>query len=214
MKTMLIIFFLTVATGAPFAARADEWIFPHQSALEMRRVAPTTRPWYEPDDSLQSVNAGYGGGSAEKMIRIMGDGLIGEYGWLALHRRPAAEVLDALCRSGGHPHITNILHVALLAPTNHYRDATFCAYVMASPVPMTVLAETIVKKIPEKQRFKWYADARARSFDPFSPWDPRLIERPSRAALRFAHFRFMAKQIETDPECLRVLDNPVDPERE
>ena len=85
---------------------------------------------------------------------------------------------------------------------------------MASPVPMTVLAETVVKNFPVEQRAKWYAEARRLSFDPSSPWDAKLIDRPSREALRFAHFLFMAKQIETDPECLRAIGNPTDPKRE
>lgn len=207
-----------VSTAISFVTNADEGIFPHHSALKMRKVAPTTRLWHEPDDSLTSVNAGYCLGSADRMIHIMGDGLTGEYKWIesdpAVRKRPAIEVLEALYRSGEHPHITNILHVALLAPTNYYRDATFHAYVMASPVPMTVLAETVVKNFPVEQRAKWYAEARRLSFDPSSPWDAKLIDRPSREALRFAHFLFMAKQIETDPECLRAIGNPTDPKRE
>ena len=41
-----------------------------------------------------------------------------------------------------------------------------------------------------------------------------MLDRPSREALRFAHFLFTVKQIETDPECLRVIGTPVDPKRE
>ncbi len=194
----------------------DDVILPDQAALRMRQVAPTTRPWHVPDDSLNSVNSGYCGGVADRMISIMNNGLTGEYNWLksdpAIRKRPVTQVLEALYKSGDSPQITNILHQALLAPTNYYRDATFHAYVMASPVPMTFLAETVVKRVPAEQRRAWYNDSRRLSFKPAI--DAQYIDRPSREALRFAHFLFTVKQIESDPECLRAIGNPVDPKWE
>lgn len=195
----------------------DDIVLPDQSALRMSQTAPTTRPWYEPDDSLKSMNAGYCNGVADRMIPVMGNGLSGEYNWIkfdpTIRRRPVVEVLEALYKSGGNPQITNILHQALLAPTNYYRDATFHAYVMASPVPMTFLAETVVKRFPVEQRKTWYGESRRKSLDP-SSLGTKYIDRPSREALRFAHFLYTAKQIETDTECLRIIGNPVDPKRE
>jgi hypothetical protein len=32
--------------------------------------------------------------------------------------------------------------------------------------------------------------------------------------LRFAHFLYTVKPLESDPECLRIIGNPVDPKRE
>ena len=108
-----------------------QYVSPTDSATRIHRVAPTTRPWYEPDDSL---------------------------------------------------------------------------------VSMTFLAETVVKRVPAEQRRAWYNDSRRLSFKPAI--DAQYIDRPSREALRFAHFLFTVKQIESDPECLRAIGNPVDPKRE
>jgi len=124
-----------------------------------------------------------------------------------------AELLGTLWRSGDSPEITNILHQALLAPTNHYREATFRAYVMASPVPMTVLTETVVKEIPPEERDAWYARSGSKKLKTHS-WIDRSIDRPSREALRYSHFLNLIKAIETDPECLRGLGDIVDPKWE
>jgi hypothetical protein len=124
-----------------------------------------------------------------------------------------AELLGTLWRSGDSPEITNILHQALLAPTNHYREATFRAYVMASPVPMTVLAETVVKEIPPKERRAWYTRSGSKTLETYN-WITRSIDRPSREALRYSHFLNRVKVLETDPDCLRIISDLVDPKWE
>ena len=123
------------------------------------------------------------------------------------------ELLGTLWRSGDSPEITNILHQALLAPTNHYREATFRAYVMASPVPMTLLAETVVKSFPLEERKAWYARSGAKTLETYDRVT-RSIDRPSRESLRYSHFLNRVKVLETDPDCLRIIGNPVDPKRE
>ncbi|MDD4098747.1 MAG: hypothetical protein PHC30_08250 [Lentisphaeria bacterium] len=215
-ESMNVIFWISaILVGDCFGS---EFIYPTQSAQYIGKVAPATRPWYELDDSLKSVNAGWWGGDPDRMIQVMKEGLLGKpslFAWSRESVKPwITKISEALYRSGDSPEITNILHQAFLVQTNLYRDIILHAYVMASPVPMTVLAETVVKNFPVEQRAKWYAEARRLSFDPSSPWDAKLIDRPSREALRFAHFLFMAKQIETDSECLRAIGNPTDPKRE
>jgi hypothetical protein len=231
-----------IAVAWVYACSGSEIIYPTQSAQYIDRVAPTTRPWYEPDDSLVSLNAGWWGGKPDAMIRNIKDGLMKEsfvFAWT--HRCIApwiTEIPETLYRSGDSPEITNILHQSLLfqtnlncgfvlpadgsikasgpdsIQTNLYRDIILHAYIMASPVPMTFLAETVVKNFPAEQRLQWYRKVARLSFDPSSPRDTSLIDRPSREALRFMHFLFTVRQIETDPECLRVLGNPRDPKRE
>jgi len=177
-------------------------------------VAPTTRPWYEPDDSLMSLNAGLGFENADRMIRIMKDGLIGEQCPLAStlsgSREYITEISDALHRSGDTPEITNTLHRSLLTPNNLYRDIILHAYILASPVPMTFLAETVVKEFPAGQRKAWYAAATKKALYGDS-WEDCLIDRPSREVLRYSHFLNRVKALETDPECLRVIGSPFDP---
>jgi hypothetical protein len=70
--------FLTVTVLGMGLISFGQHIDPTLSALLIPMVAPTTRPWYEPDDSLMSLNAGLGFENADRMIRIMKDGLIGE----------------------------------------------------------------------------------------------------------------------------------------
>ncbi len=218
MKRHAFIFLLiTISRTALTAEVDDDALSPDLPAAYIKLVAPTTRPWHEADDSLKSVNAGLCLGVADRMIQIMGEGLIGKSPMIMWDREyckvAVPNILEALCRSGNSQAITNILHQALVATNNHSREVTFFAYVKAAPVPMTVLAETIVKRIPVEQRTLWYGEARRRSFDPTSPWS-RFIDHPSREALRFAHFLYTVKPLETDPECLRVIGNPVDPKRE
>ena len=183
--------------------------------MYLRRVAPETKPWHEPDSSLRSVNIGLCGKDGHEMISIIGESLVGKHPSIALDRDyPKTMIpkrLEALWRSGGHPDITNILHTALLAPTNYCRDATFHAYVMASPVPMTVLAETVAKHFPVEQRQKWYIEARNLSFSPKS--DARYIDKPSREALRFAHFLHVVKPMESDTDTRWFIGETFDPER-
>ena len=187
---------------------------PNGAARFIARVAPTARPWHEPDDSLRSVNAGLGRGRDGGMVGLIGEELLSRGTPLARTSdgtpEYVAELLGTLWRSGDSPEITNILHRALLAPTNHYREATFRAYVMASPVPMTALAETVVKEFPPEQRKAWYLRSKTlRTNDRIT----RSIDRPSREALRYSHFLNRVKALETDPDCLRVIGSPVDPKR-
>jgi len=187
---------------------------PNSAARFIARVAPTARPWYEPDDSLRSVNAGLGRGRDGGMVGLIGEELLSPETLLARTSggtpEYVSELLGTLWRSGDSPEITNILHRALLAPTNHYREATFRAYVMASPVPMTALAETVVKGIPLEERKAWYLRSKTlRANDRIT----RSIDRPSREVLRHSHFLNRVKALETDPGCLRVIGNPVDPKR-
>jgi hypothetical protein len=198
---------------------SDYIVSPYDSTYYLKKSVPTSRLWWEPDDSMKTVNEKVGERMLfpDEMIQFMGWGLLGkEFNLLACEKEWCKEkvprIFEALYRAGSDCQITSILHQALLAPTNYYRDATFHAYVMASPVPMTFLAETVVKRVPVEQRRAWYNESRRLSFEPAI--DAQYIDRPSREALRFAHFLFTVKQIETDPECLRVIGTPVDPKRE
>ena len=84
---------------------------------------------------------------------------------------------------------------------------------MASPVPMTFLAETVVKEIPPKERRAWYTRSGAKTLRTYDRVT-RSIDRPSRESLRYSHFLNLIKAIETDPECLRGLGDIVDPKWE
>ena len=194
-----------------------QYTSPTDSGTRIHKVAPTTRPWYEPDGSLESLNAGLGFGNADRMIRNMKEGLVGEQCPLASTlpgtKEYITEISDALHRSGDSPEITNTLHRALLTPKNLYLDIILHAYIMASPVPMTFLAETVVKEFPAGQRKAWYAAATEKALYGDS-WEDCLIDRPSREVLRYSHFLNRVKALETDPECLRVIGNPFDPGRE
>ena len=209
--------FLTVTVLGMGLISFGQHIDPTLSALLIPMVAPTTRPWYEPDDSLMSLNAGLGFENADRMIRNMKEGLIGEQCPLAStlsgSREYITEISDALHRSGDSPEITNTLHQSLLTPNNLYRDIILHAYIMASPVPMAFLAETVVKEFPAGQRKAWYAAATEKALYGDS-WEDCLIDRPSREVLRYSHFLNRVKALETDPECLRVIGNPFDPGRE
>jgi hypothetical protein len=209
--------FLTVTVLGMGLISFGQHIDPTLSALLIPMVAPTTRPWYEPDGSLESLNAGLGFGNADRMIRNMKEGLVGEQCPLASTlpgtKEYITEISDALHRSGDSPEITNTLHQALLTPKNLYLDIILHAYIMASPVPMTLLAETVVKGFPVEQRKAWYAAAGEKALYRDS-WEDSLIDRPSREVLRYSHFLNRAKALETDPECLRVIGNPFDPGRE
>ena len=206
-------------TPAPSGGKRaeDRRVAPNGAARFIARIAPTVRPWYEADDSLQSVNARLAHGKDGGMVGLIGAELLSRDTPLARTSggtpEYVAELLGTLWRSGDSPEITNILHQALLAPTNHYREATFRAYVMASPVPMTVLAETVVKAIPPKERDEWYAGSGSKKLKTHS-WIDRSIDHPSRESLRYSHFLNLIKAIETDPECLRGLGDIVDPKWE
>jgi len=190
---------------------------PNAAARFFARVAPTARPWYEADDSLRSVNARLGRGKDGEMVGLIGKELLSRDTPLARTSEGTpeyvAELLGTLWRSGDSPEITNILHQALLAPTNHYREATFRAYVMVSPVPMTVLAETVVKSFPLEERKAWYARSGSKTLNPYDPIT-RFIDRPSRESLRYSHFLNRVKVLETDPDCLRIIGDLVDPKWE
>ena len=209
--------FLAVSVFGMGPASFGQYTSPTDSGARIDMVAPTTRPWYEPDGSLESLNAGCNLGRSAGMIRIMKEGLVGEQCPLATTLPGTKEYItrisDALHRSGDSPEITNILHQALLAPTNHYREATFRAYVMASPVPMTVLAETVVKEIPLEERRAWYAGSGSKTLETNSRID-RSIDRPSRESLRYSHFLNRVKVLETDRRCLRIIGDLVDPKWE
>ena len=206
--------FLAVSALGMGPASFGQYISPTDSGVRIHKVAPTTRPWYEPDGSLESLNAGLGFGNADRMIRNMKEGLVGEQCPLASTlpgtKEYITEISDALHRSGDSPEITNTLHQALLTPKNLYLDIILHAYIMASPVPMTLLAETVVKGFPVEQRKAWYAAAGEKALYRDS-WEDSLLDRPSREVLRHSHFLNRAKALETDPECLRVIGNPFDP---
>jgi hypothetical protein len=208
--------FPTLAPGGGKGA-GERRVAPNGAARFIARVAPSSRPWYEADDSLQSVNARLAHGKDGGMAGLIGAELLSRDTPLARTSRGTpeyvAELLGTLWRSGGSPEITNILHQALLAPTNHYREATFRAYVMASPVPMTVLAETVVKSFPLEERKAWYARSGSKKLETYN-WITRFIDRPSREAQRYSHFLNRVKAIETDPDCLRIIGTPVDPKLE
>ena len=210
-----VIFWIAVAWA--YDCFGSEYIPPTLSAEYIDRVAPTAGPWYGPDDSLESLNAGWCGGKSDRMIAIMKDGLLGEQSpfasTLSGTEKYITRICDALYRSGDSPEITNTLHQALLITKNLYRDIILHAYIMASPVPMTVLAETVVKGFPAGQRRAWYTAAGEKALHRDSREDS-LIDRPSREALRYSHFLNRVKALETDPECLRAIGNPVDPGRE
>ena len=205
------------ATWSAFHIEGSEYISPEDSVTYLRIATSETKPWHEPDSSLRSVNIGLCGQDGHKMISIIGENLVGKHPSIALDRDYTKTMipkrLEALYRSGGHPDITNILHTALLAPTNYCRDATFHAYVMASPVPMTALAETVVKHFPAEQRQKWYITALRLSFNPSYHWDARHIDKPSREALRFAHFLHVVKPMEPDTDLRWNIGETFDPER-
>jgi hypothetical protein len=213
--------FLTVTVLGMRVTSFGQYISPTDSGVRIHKVTPTTRPWYEPDDSLMSLNTGLSAGlgfeNADWMIRNMKDGLIGEQCPLASTssgtREYITEISDALHRSGDSPEITNTLHQSLLTPNNLYRDIILHAYIMASPVPMAFLAETVVKEFPAGQRKAWYAAATEKALYGDS-WEDCLIDRPSREVLRYSHFLNRVKALETDPECLRVIGKPFDPGRE
>ncbi len=209
--------FLAVSVFGMGPASFGQYTSPTDSGARIDMVAPTTRPWYEPDGSLESLNAGCNLGRSAGMIRIMKEGLVGEQCPLATTLPGTKEYItrisDALHRSGDSPEITNTLHQALLTPKNLYRDIILHAYIMASPVPMTFLAETVVKGFPVEQRKAWYAAAGEKALYRDS-WEDSLIDRPSREVLRHSHFLNRVKAIETDSECLRVIGNPFDPGRE
>ena len=215
MRTRCI--FLTALIFGMCWVSFGQYTSPTDSGARIHKVAPTTRPWYEPDGSLESLNAGCNLGNSAGMIRIMKDGLLGEEApfasTLSGTKEYITEISDALHRSGDSPEITNTLHQALLTPNNLYLDIILHAYIMASPVPMTFLAETVVKEFPAGQRKAWYAAAGEKALYGNS-WEDSLLDRPSREVLRYSHFLNRAKALETDPECLRVIGNPFDPGRE
>ncbi|MGI6389661.1 MAG: hypothetical protein ACOX7Q_05605 [Kiritimatiellia bacterium] len=208
--------FPTLAPGGGEGA-GDGRVAPNAAARFIARIAPTSRPWYEADDSLQSVNAKLAHGKDGGMVGLIGAELLSQGTPFARTSEGTpeyvAELLGTLWRSGDSPEITNILHQALLAPTNHYREATFRAYVMASPVPMTVLAETVVKSFPLEERKAWYARSGSKMLNPYDPII-RSIDRPSRESLRYSHFLNRVKVLDTDPDCLRIIGDPVDPKWE
>ena len=215
MRTRCI--FLTALIFGMCWVSFGQYTSPTDSGARIHKVAPTTRPWYEPDGSLESLNAGCNLGNSAGMIRIMKEGLLGEEApfasTLSGTKEYITEISDALHRSGDSPEITNTLHQALLTPNNLYLDIILHAYIMASPVPMTFLAETVVKGFPVEQRKAWYAAAGEKALYGDS-WEDSLLDRPSREVLRYSHFLNRVKAIETDPECLRVIGNPFDPGRE
>ena len=206
-------------TPAPSGGKRaeDRRVAPNGAAQFVSRIAPTSRPWYEADDSLRTVNARLAHGRDGGMVGLIGAELLSRDTPLARTTEGTpeyvAELLGTLWRSGDSPEITNILHQALLAPTNHYREATFRAYVMASPVPMTVLAETVVKEIPLEERRAWYARSGSKTLETHN-WIDRSIDRPSREALRYSHFLNLIKTLETDRRCLRIIGDIVDPKWE
>ena len=207
-----------IALAAIWAAlpiKGSEYVDAEGSVIYLKKTAPETKPWHEPDSSLRSVNIGLCGKDGYGMISTIGEGLTGKHPYISFDRdyakKATPKILEALYRSGGHPDITNILHTALLAPTNYCRDATFHAYVMASPVPMTVLAETVAKHFPAEQRQKWYTEARSLAFSPKG--DARYVDKPSREALRFAHFLHVVKPMEPDTDTRWFIGETFDPER-
>jgi hypothetical protein len=206
-------------TPAPGGGKegGERRVAPNGAAQFISWVAPTARPWYEADDSLRTVNARLAHGRDGGMIGLIGAELLSRDTPLARTSEGTseyvAELLGILWRNGDSPEITNILHQALLAPTNHYREATFRAYVMASPVPMTVLAETVVKSFPLEERKAWYARSGSKKLKTHS-WIDRSIDRPSRESLRYSHFLNRVKVLETDPDCLRIIGDIVDPKWE
>lgn len=215
--------FLIVAETVIPSLGTPVMVSPYSSVPDLETTPSTTNVWWQADDSMRKPNETIGVkwfGVPEGMVEQMAWGLLEEPYLLLtrteeLSQQKTPKILEALYRGGDDPRITNILHQALLAPTNHYREATFRAYVMASPVPMTRLAETVVLDIPRAERRQWYAHSGETAWRPPS-WGGLFGsgQKPSREALRFAHFLFMAKQIETDPECLRAIGNPTDPKRE
>jgi hypothetical protein len=195
---------------------------PDSSVWFLKQTPPSPDAWWKADDSMRKVNekAISQWMPPECAIHLMGWGLLHEPYRILTRTEDsydglAQKIMEALYRGGDDPHITNILHMALLAPTNHYREATFRACVMASPVPMTSLAETVVRRIPANAREQWYRRASEAAWRP-SFWD-RLFppkEKPSRESLRLAHFLFTVKNVETGPACLKAIGDPADPKRD
>ena len=206
--------------GLPFWSRCVV-VEPDTPAWYMQKTHPTTNLWYEADDSVRIANEESGVFlvmSPDELISMTGRGLLDKpYQWLTKDDKVAKEhvpkMLEALSRSGSDCQITNILHQALLAPTNHYREATFRAYVMASPVPMTLLAETVVKSFPLEERKAWYVRSGSKTLETYDRVT-RSIDRPSRESLRYSHFFNRIKALEADPRCLRIISDIVDPKRE
>jgi len=134
--------FLTVTVLGMGLISFGQHIDPTLSALLIPMVAPTTRPWYEPDDSLMSLNTGLSAGlgfeNADWMIRNMKDGLLGKEApfasTLSGTRKYIMRISDALHRSGDSPEITNTLHQSLFIPNNLYLDIILHAYIMAVQV--------------------------------------------------------------------------------
>ena len=203
------------ATWIALPVKGSEYIDAETSVIYLKKTAPETKPWHEPDSSLHSVNIGLCGRDGHEMISIIGEGLTGKHPYISFDRDYAKiatpKILEALYRSGGRPDITNILHTALLAPTNYCRDATLHAYVMASPVPMTTLAETVAKHFPAEQRQKWYITAGQLAF---RKGDARYVDKPSREALRFAHFLHVVKPMEPDTDLRWNIGETFDPDRD
>jgi hypothetical protein len=201
---------------------------PDEAAPYLNLIPRTTNAWWLADDSMRAANEAFGNarlGGSDEVIKTMGWALLEKRSPLTalppglsngIHRERALQVLESLGRSGDDPRITNILHRALLTPTNYYREATFHAYVMASPVPMVVLAQSVAEKTPEAERLQWYALAREKAYFPTlaERLNPLSTARPSRESLRMAHFLCMAKAAETNAACLAAIGDPVDPKRE
>ncbi len=113
---------------------------------------PTARPWYEVDDSLRSVNA--------RLRRDRDGGMVGLIGRTPVSGTPlartsegtpayVAELLGTLWRSGDSPRSpTSCTRPCSRRPTITARPRSAPT---SWPVPMTVLAETVVKEIPLKR---------------------------------------------------------------
>ena len=114
--------FLTALVFGMGLISFGQHISPAESGSRIDMVAPTTRPWYEADDSLVSLNTGLDFGDSDGMIQIMKEGLLGEQLLFAQSVSAAKnyvrEISEALYRSGDSPEITNILHQSLLIQTN------------------------------------------------------------------------------------------------
>ena len=99
--------FLAVSALGMGSASFGQYISPTDSGVRIHKVAPTTRPWYEPDGSLESLNAGCNLGNSAGMIRIMKEGLVGEQCPLASTlpgtKKYITRISEALHRSGDSP---------------------------------------------------------------------------------------------------------------
>jgi len=71
----------------------------------------------------------------------------------------------------------------------------------------------VVKSFPLEERKAWYARSGSKMLNPYDPII-RSIDRPSRESLRYSHFLNRVKVLETDPDCLRVIGDIVDPKWE